>query len=122
MGNKHEPDKPWHDTPTKPIADPQAGGGGTIVDTVEPLEWEVTLEDLAEGAENLRPGVVVRVEPADGRFKVYAGEPLVGFVPVRKSNVIRKKMGTGGGVLLGRVVEVDLSVRKVVIRIKLEGR
>ena len=62
MGNRPERDKLWQDIPSKPIADPDSGGGGVVVDAAEPLEWKVSLENLAEGANALLSGVAVRLD------------------------------------------------------------
>lgn len=122
MGNSPRPHKPWHDTPTRSIGQPEGdeGGGGVAVDTAPVLTWKVTLEDLTAAAQNLRPDVAVRGVWSEPRFGIYAGEDLVGFVPARKSAEIRQAMELYGGTLQGWVRSV--SERKVVVVLSLEGR
>jgi hypothetical protein len=123
MGNNPRPKPDWHQVTPRPILDPEPqGGGGPVVDELPLPTWTVTLEDLTPAAENLRIGVAVRGERAESRVRVYAGRHLIGFVPVRESAEIREAMHQGATSLLGQVASVDLSARRVVVRLRLEGR
>jgi hypothetical protein len=81
------------------------------------------LEDLTSAAEELRPEVAVRGERTAPRFKVYAGENLVGFVPAGMSVILGKAMNLAGeGVLFGRTVSVERSPARVVVELWLGGQ
>jgi hypothetical protein len=120
MGNRRKPNKDWHRIPVDVIADPETGGGG--VDVVDPaLCWTIPLEDLTNAVQALQPGMAVRGERAEPRLRVYAGS-FIGFVPAPISAEIRVLTDLGSGVLLGQVVEVNLSTRLVVVELCLEGQ
>jgi len=48
-----------------------------------PVTWRAMLEDVTSAIESLLPEVAVRGERAAPRFRVCAGENLVGYVPAR---------------------------------------
>lgn len=120
MGNKPKP-KPQHQVTPRPISEEQGAGGEVAIDEVELPTWTVVLEDITSAAERLRPGVAVRGERSEPRFRVYAGNHLIGFLPVRESDEIRSAIGRGSTRLLGSVSSVDLSAAKVEVRLRLEG-
>jgi len=123
MGNKRRPDRQWNETHPKPTADRKPGdGGGVAIDYAPPPSWTIVLRDLTPAAGKLRPGVAVRGERSEPRFRVYAGKELIGFVPPSTSAEIRAAMEGGGTGLLGRVVQVDLAAGKVMVELSLEGR
>jgi hypothetical protein len=123
MGNPHKPKKPWHDVSPRPIADLEPGGdAGPIEDPgPRPVTWKVVLEDLTSAAEKLQSEVAVRGERAAPRFRVFAGENLVGYVSARTSAEISASMDAKGGVLLGRVVSVERSPDRIVVELWLAG-
>lgn len=120
MGNKTKPDKQWHETPPRPIADPESGGGVAVDDELPPTEWSFALEDLAPAAARLRRDVAVRGVAAEPRIEVYAGGNLVGFAPVRISAQMRRAIAAGG-TLQGEVASVDASGRRIVVKLRLRG-
>lgn len=125
MGNPPKPKKPWHDVSPRPIADPKPGGdGGPIEDPgPRPVTWRCALEDVTSAAETLLPDVVVRGERAEPRFRVYAGENLVGYVPAPTSLKIGKSMDFAGEAgLPGRVASVEQSPVRVVVELWLGGQ
>jgi hypothetical protein len=123
MGNNPKPKPNWHQVTPRPILNPEPhGGGGPVVDELPLPTWLTLLEDLTPAAERLRAGVAVRGEQAEPRVRAYAGRHLIGFVPVRESAEIREAMHQGRTGLLGQVASVDLSTRRVVVKLRLEGR
>lgn len=123
MGNTTRPDPDRHNvTPRTILPREPRGGIGPSGGEVPRPSWQITLEDLTPAAEALRVGVAVRGEQAEPRIRVYAGQNLLGFVPIAKSAEIREAMREGAAILLGKVVSVDLQTRRVVVRLRLEDR
>lgn len=122
MGNNPKPNPDWHHVTPRPILDAGPHGGGTVVDELPLPMWTVLLEEVTPAAERLRPDVAVRGEQAAPRIRVYAGQHLIGFVPVRESAEIREAMDHGATGLLGQVVSADFSAGRVVVKLRLEGR
>jgi hypothetical protein len=120
MGNR--PDRDKHTSPTRPMEDPE-GGGGVAVDPAPPKRtWIFDLEDLTVAAQGLLPQVAVRVRQTEPRIQVHAGDPLVGYAPADVSAEIRSALGAMGGSLLGHVLRVDLSAGRVEVELSLEGQ
>jgi hypothetical protein len=126
MGNHPSRKKDWQNTTPRPLGGSSAkeeGLEGAAVALADPPPtWKIVLEDLTAAAAELRIDVAVRGKRAEPRFQVYAGQRLIGLIPVSDSLEIGEAMNRGGTGLLGRVIEVSIAAGRVEVELHLEGR